>query len=382
VEINTSSTDKYKKYNDNLSKPESGSKYNGLNSTNTEIIDGKKVVTQKPVEQWAIGRYQHYYRHQEHKIIPALEEQGIDTSSLSKEDIARAYQNSPKAQEVVQAKINDENFAAAEKQIKKHGLTKAPIEEVAFLNHFLGNDGAEHYLNLVDKYGVKKADQIMAYGGDPDRPKFNGVGGPESKKNKNALVSEHINEYRKSAEENRLKQSKSNIKSTAVNNPVTPKETKITAKNLNSPFDEVVNSYTKLTEGNLNGIDELQYNPMGWGADKGVKIKGQKWRNHDNHIHLTFTDPQVAIAVIKKAQEIGLNPNENLYVGEVHDVHKRHPVTKEKLSMHYFNFDGEFDGKKLSKGLDINFKNTGLTAKEGHAKMAQLYKWIHQTYSI
>jgi hypothetical protein len=50
--------------------------------------------------------------------------------------------------------------------------------------------------------------------------------------------------------------------------------------------------------------------------------------------------------------------------------------------MHYFTFDGEFDGKKLSKGLDVNYKNTGLTAAQGHAKMRQLYKWIHQTYSI
>lgn len=376
MEITTSSTDKYKNYNDNLSKPESGSKYDGLNSTNTEIIDGRKVVTQKPVEQWAIGRYQHYYRHQEHKIIPALEAQGIDTSGLSKEDIARAYQNSPKAQEIVQAKINDENFAAAEKQIKKHGLTKAPIEEVAFLNHFLGNAGAEHYLDLVDKYGVKKADQIMAYGGDPDRPKFEGIGGPESKKNKNALVSEHINEYRKSAEENRLKQSKSNIKTTAVNNPVVTKETNNAVKTTDLPFDDIVNSYTGLTEGNLNGIDELQYNPMGWGANKGVKIKGQKWDKHDNHIHLGFTDPQITLAIIKKAEELGLNPDENLYTGGVT------PGKHDEKSFHYQQFEGTYDGKQLSKGLDVNINNTGLSYEEFHKRLTKLYKWIHQTYSI
>ena len=121
---------------------------------------------------------------------------------------------------------------------------------------------------------------------------------------------------------------------------------------------------------------------MGWGAVNGLKRKGQSWPNHDTHVHISFTDPQVALTIIKKAKEIGLNPAENLYVGEVHDVHAKDKKTGAKKSTHYFNFEGLFDGKKLSKGLDINAANTKLTAKEADAKMRQLYKWIHQTYSI
>ena len=385
MEVTTSSSTKYKNYNDSLSKPEAGGSYNSLNHTYTEIIDGKKVVTEKPVAQWAIGRYQHYYVHQEHKIIPALQAQGINTDGLSKEDIARAYQNSPKAQEEVQGKINDENFTAAKKQIEKHGLTKAPIEEIAFLNHFLGNTGAERYLSYLDKYGYDqagydRADMAMAYGDDDLTDKFNGIGGPKSKA-ANAFVSVHMDRYRKSAAEINAKQPTSNTNSPAAN-PVTPKETKITAKNLNLPFDEVVNSYTELTEGKLSGINELQYNPMGWGAKHGIKRKGQSWPDHGDHVHISFTDPQVALAIIKKAQEIGLNAAENLYTGEVHDVHAHDKKTGAKTSHHYFNFEGEFDGKKLSKAVDINATNTKLTVKEADAKMKQLYKWIHQTYSI
>ncbi len=365
--VTTSSTNKYKKYNDAVATPEGGGSYAAKNHTMTEIINGKEVLVEKPVEQWALGRYQHYYKYHEKEIIAALNAQGIDTSNLSKKDIANTYINSPKAQEIVQADLSEVNFKAAEKQIKKFNL-KAPVEEVAFLNHFLGNGGANRYLTYRQKYGEEKADQLMAYGNDPDDPDFEGIGGPKSAK-KNALVSKHIIKFRNG--------NTSNTASTTTTN-----QPEVASTESQKSFDDIVSNYKGVQEGSLNGIDELQYNPMGWGADKGVKRKGQNWKNHDNHIHLTFTDPQVAIAVIKKAQEIGLNPNENLYVGEVHDVHKKHPVTGAKESLHYFNFDGEFDGKQLSKGLDINFKNTGLTEKEGHAKMKQLYKWIHQTYSI
>lgn len=371
--VTPSSKNNYKKYNDAVSVNESQGSYTIVNDKETRIIDGKKVTIIKPVEEWAVGRYQHYYKYHEAEIKSALKSQGVNTNGLSKEAIIKAYTNSPKAQEAVQSQLNEVNFAAAEKQIEKHGL-KAPVEEIAYLNHFLGNGGAARYIRLFKKYGVEKADQIMAYGNDPDDPGFKGVGGPKSEKT-NELVSIQMLKFR----------NENNTTATATTptpKSVTPKENKIVTAEAQKTFDDAVASYKGVQQGGLSGIDEMQYNPMGWGADKGVKRKGQNWKNHDNHIHLTFTDPQVAIAVIKKAQEIGLNPNENLYVGDVHDVHKKHPVTGAKESLHYFNFDGEFDGKKLSKGLDINYKNTGLTAKEGHAKMAQLYKWIHQTYSI
>ena len=391
MDVNTSSTVNRKKYNDAVSGPESKGSYTIINKKKTKIIDGKKVTVEKPVEQWAIGRYQHYYKYHEDKIVSALKSQGISTSGLSKKDIATAYSNSPKAQEIVQNKLNDTNFKAAEKQIAKHGL-KAPIEEIAFLNHFLGVGGANRYLGYLKKYGQDKADQMMAYGDGAD---FKGIGGPKSSV-ANALVSQHMLNFRggSTATASTTKPTttkpvvtkpvvtKPAVTKTTPPKPVAPKENKVVTKEAQKNFDNIVASYKGVQQGKLNGIDEMQYNPMGWGADKGVKRKGQNWRNHDNHIHFTFTDPQVAIAIIKKSQELGLNPNENLYVGEVHDVHKKHPVTGAKESLHYFNFDGEFDGKKLSKGLDVNFKNTGLTAKEGHAKMAQLYKWIHQTYSM
>jgi hypothetical protein len=34
------------------------------------------------------------------------------------------------------------------------------------------------------------------------------------------------------------------------------------------------------------GIDEVAYNPMGWGMDQGHYIKGMRWDNHDDHLHV------------------------------------------------------------------------------------------------
>ena len=192
MEVTAGSTSKYKKYNDSVSGPESRGSYTIVNNTKTVTIDGKKKKVIKPVEQWAIGRYQHYYKYQKGKIIAALKARGIDTEGLSKDKIALAYSNSPEAQEIVQALINDINFKAAENQISKHGL-KASVEEIAFLNHYLGNAGAERYLSYLDKYGYDeagqaKADYEMAYG-----PK--GIGGPDSS-NPNAFVSKHIAKFK------------------------------------------------------------------------------------------------------------------------------------------------------------------------------------------
>jgi hypothetical protein len=57
--------------------------------------------------------------------------------------------------------------------------------------HFLGPQGMEKYIQLYRKHGEQKADQIMAYGNDPDDPKFKGVGGPDSTI-PNVLVSDHL----------------------------------------------------------------------------------------------------------------------------------------------------------------------------------------------
>jgi hypothetical protein len=194
--VNVNPTSKYRVYNDAVATPEAGGKYSTVNDKEIKTINGKKVEIIKPVDEWAIGRYQHYFVHAKAKIMDALAAEGIDTSGLSKEGIANAYRDSPKAQERVQELINKDNFAAADKLIKKHNL-KAPTHEIAFLSHFLGNGGANYYLNLLKKYGYKKADEIMAYGGDPNRPKFLGNGGPKSEK-ANAYVSAHMMAFRKS----------------------------------------------------------------------------------------------------------------------------------------------------------------------------------------
>jgi murein DD-endopeptidase MepM/ murein hydrolase activator NlpD len=194
--VNVNPTSKYKEYNDAVAGPEAGGKYSTVNDKETKIIDGKKVTTIKPVDDWAIGRYQHYFVHAKAKIMDALAAEGINTNGLSKEAIAKAYRDSPKAQERVQELINENNFAQADKQIKKYGL-KAPTQEIVFLNHFLGNSGADHYLTLLKKHGYKKADEIMAYGNDPDRPEYKGIGGPDSGK-ANAFVSKHMMTFRES----------------------------------------------------------------------------------------------------------------------------------------------------------------------------------------
>lgn len=194
--VNINPTSKYRVYNDAIATPEAGGKYSTVNDKEIKTINGKKVEIIKPVDEWAIGRYQHYFVHAKAKIMDALAAEGIDTSGLSKESIANAYRDSPKAQERVQELININNFAEADKLIKKHNL-KAPTHEIAFLSHFLGNGGANYYLTLLKKYGYKKADEIMAYGGDPNRPNFLGNGGPKSEK-ANAYVSAHMMAFRAS----------------------------------------------------------------------------------------------------------------------------------------------------------------------------------------
>jgi hypothetical protein len=129
-------------------------------------------------------------------------------------------------------------------------------------------------------------------------------------------------------------------------------------------FISEANKPESTSGGGLKGIDEMAYNPMGRGYDKGNLKEGMKWDNHDDHIHYGFTDPQVAIATIKKAKELGLNTTQNPYTGKVDKVHT-------DGSFHYANFDGEFDGKKLGKGLDVS----------GDAKkMKQLFEWVENTY--
>jgi len=192
--VTTSSSSKYNDFNNAASINESGKDYTEINKKQTKIVDGKKVTNIKPISEWAVGKYQHYYRYQKTRIKTALEAQGIKTDGLSNLDIINTYAKTPKAQEAVQEELNGINFEAAKKQIKKYAL-KASVEEIAYLNHFLGNVGAETYLNLLKKhnYNVEKVDKIMAYGDGAD---IKGIGGPDSEK-ANPYVSVSMLKFRK-----------------------------------------------------------------------------------------------------------------------------------------------------------------------------------------
>lgn len=139
-------------------------------------------------------------------------------------------------------------------------------------------------------------------------------------------------------------------------------------------LDKLENEYNTLnrdntTTKNINGssiigINELAYNPMGRGYDNGILKDGMKWKGHDTHIHIGFTDPNVALSIIDKAQKLGLNVGQNPYIGKVDKVHT-------DKSFHYDNFNGFYNGKKLGKGADI----TG-----DSKKLKELFEWIESSY--
>jgi hypothetical protein len=137
---------------------------------------------------------------------------------------------------------------------------------------------------------------------------------------------------------------------------------------------ETFNNILNLTEADIEGIDELVYNPLtgpggaiGHGYDKGKKVEGITWKNHDDHLHLGFTDKEVAMKVIDKADAMGLKTTENPYAkkdpdGKVDNVHV-------KGSFHYKTFPGE---PKVGMGVDISGSKS--TIKE-------LINWIEKTYA-
>lgn len=123
------------------------------------------------------------------------------------------------------------------------------------------------------------------------------------------------------------------------------------------------NQTTQPKAGKLRGINEMFWNPMGRKYDQGSMIQGTT-EGHDNHIHFGFEAPDVAVAVIKKAQELGLSVRENPYVDKVDPVHT-------EGSFHYGNFAEKYNGKTLGKGLDVSGDKT---------KMRQLFEWAETTY--
>jgi peptidoglycan hydrolase-like protein with peptidoglycan-binding domain len=119
-----------------------------------------------------------------------------------------------------------------------------------------------------------------------------------------------------------------------------------------------------LNEEVIPGIDEMVWNKMPWGIDAGNRVDHIYWDGHDTHIHFGFTKPETAVAVIKKAQELGLRASENPYTtGVDQTVHK-------KKSFHYREFGSTLDNKVLGKGLDVSGDST---------KMEELFNWVATT---
>lgn len=126
-----------------------------------------------------------------------------------------------------------------------------------------------------------------------------------------------------------------------------------------------------LNEADIDGIDELVYNPVtgpkgnvGFGYDRGIKVKNISWANHDNHLHIGFTKREVAMEVIDKAIELGLKVGENSYPGN-----KKTPKTGHaNNSFHYIEFAGE---PKVSGGADITGKQD---------KIEELIRWTIEKY--
>lgn len=128
------------------------------------------------------------------------------------------------------------------------------------------------------------------------------------------------------------------------------------------------------TEADISGIDELVYNPatkkggtIGFGFDGGKKVDGITWGNHDNHLHIGFTNRDVAMDVIDKAHEMGLRTTENPYAkrdpnGKVDKVHT-------STSFHYKTFEGE---PPVGAGVDITGSKDTIT---------ELIKWTIDKYS-
>ncbi len=142
-----------------------------------------------------------------------------------------------------------------------------------------------------------------------------------------------------------------------------------------SAFDEIQSiSKNTIIEADIRGIDELVYNPItgpngkiGFGYDRGRKIPGIKWKNHYDHLHIGFTDKNVAMEVIDKADQLGLKTTENPYAkkdptGKIENLHT-------SGSFHYKEFPGL---PKVGGGVDISGNED---------KMLELIQWIIEKYA-
>lgn len=146
--------------------------------------------------------------------------------------------------------------------------------------------------------------------------------------------------------------------------------------NILSIYEEIFNHKKIIKEAasSISGIDELVYNPatkaggtIGYGYDAGKMVRGITWAGHDNHLHIGFTNRDVAMKVIDKAQSMGLKCTENPYAKN--DENNKVDPVHTTGSFHYKTFQGE---PKVGAGVDI----TGDTNK-----ITELIKWIENTYA-
>jgi len=146
--------------------------------------------------------------------------------------------------------------------------------------------------------------------------------------------------------------------------------------NILSLYEEIFNQKKILQEDApaISGIDELVYNPatkaggtIGYGYDAGRIVRGITWSGHDNHLHIGFTNRDVAMQVIDRAQSMGLRCSENPYAKG--DPNNKVDSVHTSGSFHYKNFQGQ---PLVGAGVDI----TGDTTK-----ITDLMKWIENTYA-
>lgn len=105
------------------------------------------------------------------------------------------------------------------------------------------------------------------------------------------------------------------------------------------------------------GISELFYDPLG-AIKNGQQIDAIG--GHDDHVHFASGNPQLMLAAIRKARQLGLNVTENPYTDSSIGGHV-------EGSHHYRRFPGRYNGRQLGQGIDAS----------GSAQaMAALYRWL------
>lgn len=145
-------------------------------------------------------------------------------------------------------------------------------------------------------------------------------------------------------------------------------------ENILNLYENILSSKKIIFEADIEGIDELVYNPatkeggtIGFGYDNGERKDNITWSGHDNHLHIGFTDRDVAIKIIDKADSMGLRTTENPYAKK--DPNKKVDNEHTSGSLHYKNFPGQ---PLVGQAVDIS---------GDPKKITELIQWINKTYA-